>query len=102
MLFKRKLRSQGNVSFAQGQYVPIAFSVWDGFNEERGNKRALSSWFYLYVTPSEEVSATGPMVRAGLIALGIELIVIFFLRRRYGSKAAAAESTDRVADGAKA
>lgn len=81
--FKRELRSNSNVSFAQGLYLPIAFSIWDGFNEERGNKRALSAWFYLYVTPSEEVSAVGPMARAALGALAVELLIIFFLRWRF-------------------
>jgi len=89
VVFKRSLRSTGSVSFAAEQYVPIAFSVWDGFNEERGNKRALSAWFYLYVTPSEEVSAVGPMLRAGFVALVVELLVILFLRRRFAARAAA-------------
>lgn len=86
VVFKRALRSNGNLTFQEGQYVPIAFSVWDGFNEERGNKRALSSWFYLYVTPAERVSALGPMVRVGLGVLAVEILILLFLRRRYGSE----------------
>jgi hypothetical protein len=89
IVFRRSLRSTGNLSFAAGQYAPIAFSVWDGFNEERGNKRALSSWFHLYVTPAEEVSATGPMARAALGTLAVEILIIFFLRRRFQNRAIA-------------
>jgi complex iron-sulfur molybdoenzyme family reductase subunit gamma len=83
VIFKRELRSNGNVSFEPGGFVPIAFSVWDGFNRERGGKRALSSWFYVYVEPMVQVSAVGPMVRAALGALVIELVLIFWIRRRF-------------------
>lgn len=99
-VFKRALRSDGNVSFQQGQYLPIAVSVWDGFNEERGNKRALSAWFYLYVTPSEQVSALGPMARAALGVLAVELLIILFLRRR--AKTAAAGVGQAAAERARA
>ena len=83
VIFKRPLRSASGVPFQQDSYVPIAFSVWDGFNRERGNKRALSSWFYLYVEPAEEISAVGPMVRAALITLVIELLLVLYIRRRF-------------------
>jgi len=82
-LFKRSLRSSGNVTFQPGQYVPIAFSVWDGFNAERGNKRALSLWFYLYVQPAEQPSAAAPVARAALGALAVELALVFWIRRRF-------------------
>ena len=37
---------------------------------------------YLYVQPSEELSAVGPMVRIAGITLIVELLVILLLRRR--------------------
>ena len=44
VVLKRRLRPDGaGVAFAQGQFVPIAFSVWDGFSKDRGNKRGLTS-----------------------------------------------------------
>lgn len=86
VVIKRSLRSTDNVSFAEDGYVPVAFSVWDGFNEERGNKRALSAWMYLYVEPAEEVSPVGPMVKAALGTLVVELIAVFLLYRRFGPK----------------
>ena len=65
--------------------MPLAFSVWDGFNNERGNKRALSPWFNLYVEPGEMVSKVGPMIRAALIALVVELLAVFYVRRRFAA-----------------
>ena len=80
--YKRRRASRAGVTFAEQQYTPIAFSVWDGFNRERGNKRALSSWFYVYTEPSVQQTATLPMLRAALIVLAIELLVVFLVRRR--------------------
>ena len=65
--------------------MPIAFSVWDGFSRERGNRRALSLWYSLYVEPDVVPSAAGPMIRTALIILFLELIVIGWVR--YGSRA---------------
>ena len=79
---KRRRGSRAGVSFAEQQYTPIAFSVWDGFNRERGSKRALSSWFYVYTEPSVEQAATIPVLRAAFIVLVIELLVVFLVRRR--------------------
>jgi len=105
VIFKRRLRSTSSISFAEVQYTPIAFSVWDGFNQERGNKRALTSWFYLYTEPSEQPSAIGPMIRIALIVLIAELAIVFLVRRRHlrattaaaeGSRASAPEGTSSL------
>ena len=92
VILKRSLRSTGGITFQENQYVPLAFSVWDGFNRERGNKRALSAWFYLYTEPAQEVSPVGPMVKAGLGALFVELLIIFLIRRRFSGASAPAKS----------
>ena len=49
--------------------MPIAFSVWDGFSRERGNRRGLTVWYSLYVEPEVVPSAVGPMVRTALLIL---------------------------------
>ena len=67
--------------------MPIAFSVWDGFSRERGNRRGLTVWYSLYVEPLVVPSATGPMVKTALFILAIELALIGWVRWRYGSRA---------------
>ena len=47
--------------------MPIAFSVWDGFSRERGNRRGLSFWYSLYVEPEVVPSAVGPMIEDGAL-----------------------------------
>jgi mono/diheme cytochrome c family protein len=80
--FVRELRSASGVSFAEGQYVPIAFSVWDGTARERGNRRGLTQWVYVYLAPREKPSVVGPMAQAALGVLALELLAVLWIRRR--------------------
>jgi mono/diheme cytochrome c family protein len=88
VIFKRPLRPSSGGALAPGQFMPIAFSVWDGFSRERGNRRGLTVWYSLYVEPEGVPSAVGPMVRMALLILAIELVVIGWVRRwHHGSRA---------------
>jgi mono/diheme cytochrome c family protein len=87
VIFKRPLRPSSGAAFSAGGFMPIAFSVWDGFSRERGNKRGLTVWHSLYLEPEVVPSAVGPMVRTGLVILAIELVIIGWVRSRYGSRA---------------
>jgi DMSO reductase family type II enzyme heme b subunit len=95
VIFKRPLRPSAGAAFAPGEFMPISFSVWDGYSRERGNRRALSVWYSLYVEPENVPSTFGPMVRTALVILVLELIVIGWVRHRYGSRAGADISGDR-------
>lgn len=81
VIFKRPMRSADAAPFSQGEFMPIAFSIWDGFSRERGNRRGLTLWYSLYVEPEVVPSAVGPMVKTALIILFIELAVIGWVRR---------------------
>jgi mono/diheme cytochrome c family protein len=85
VIFKRPLRPAAGVAFSQGEFLPIAFSVWDGFSRERGNRRGLTLWNALYVEPEVVPSAVGPMAKSALFILALELAVIGWVR--YGSRA---------------
>jgi mono/diheme cytochrome c family protein len=82
-VFKRPLRAGSGAPFTPGEFLPIAFSVWDGSSRERGNKRGLTVWYSLYVEPEAVPSPVGPMVQTALLILAIELAVIWWVRRRY-------------------
>ncbi len=79
---KRRLRSQGEIPFDEGGFVPLAFSVWDGFSRERGNKRALTSWWTLYHSPGEQQSPRGQMAKWASLTLALELAFVGWARRR--------------------
>jgi mono/diheme cytochrome c family protein len=86
VIFKRPLRAFSGASFAPGAFMPVAFSVWDGFSRERGNRRGLTLWYSLYVEPEVTPSVAGPMARAALLILVLELAIIGWVRWRYGSR----------------
>ena len=86
VVFKRPLRTASGAPFSPGGFMPIAFSVWDGFSRERGNRRGLSVWYSVYVEPEDVPSAVGPMVRTALLILAIELVIVGLVRRRYGAR----------------
>ena len=87
VIFKRPLRPTAGAPFTPGEFMPIAFSVWDGLSRERGNKRGLTVWESVYMEPEVVPSAVGPMIRTALVLLAIELAIIGWVRRRYSSRA---------------
>jgi mono/diheme cytochrome c family protein len=95
VIFKRPRRGTSGATFTPGEFMPVAFSVWDGLSRERGNMRGLTAWYSLYVEPEEIPSVVGPMVRTALIILAIELAVIGLVRRRYGRANGAGPRTER-------
>jgi mono/diheme cytochrome c family protein len=94
VIFKRPLRPTAGARFTPGEFLPIAFSVWDGFSRERGNRRGLSVWYSIYLEPEHVPSAVGPMVRTALFILVFELVIIGWVRHR-GSRARAGISGER-------
>jgi hypothetical protein len=87
VIFKRPLRATSGAPFLPGQFLPVAFSVWDGLSRERGNRRGLTIWYSLYVEPEVVPSAFGPMLTTALVILAIELALIGWVRWRYSSRA---------------
>jgi mono/diheme cytochrome c family protein len=85
VIFQRPLRPTSGPRLSPGEFLPIAFSVWDGFSRERGNRRGLTAWYSLYVEPEDVPSAVGPMVRTASVILVIELMIIGLVRRRHGA-----------------
>ena len=86
VIFKRPLHPANAAPFTPGEFMPVAFSVWDGFSRERGNRRALTLWYSLYVEPEVVPSALGPMLKTALLILAIELAVIGWVRWRESSR----------------
>jgi len=87
VIFKQKRRSENGISFREGEWVPVAFSIWDGFSEERANKRALTSWYAVYIEPAKIESPVAPMSKAALATLGVEILVIAWVRRKHRKRA---------------
>jgi mono/diheme cytochrome c family protein len=82
VIMKRPIHPNSGAALTQGQFLPIAFSVWDGFARERGSRRGLTLWESLYMEPEIVPSATGPMLRTAGLIFVLELIIIGWVRRR--------------------
>ena len=81
-IFKRAREKEGGTTFSEGEFVPIAFSVWDGFNQERGNRRGITSWYHVYLEPLDRPSAIIPILKWGGVTLLLQLGIIAIVRRR--------------------
>lgn len=92
VMLKRAARATGGISFAEGQFVPIAFSTWDGGQRERGNKRGLTQWMYLYTMPQVTPSPFLPMAESALAVLAVEIALVAWIRRRERRHPNAAEA----------
>ncbi len=86
VIFKRPVRPSAGAKFTPGEFLPIAISVWDGLSRERGNRRGITLWNSIYVEPEVVPSPAGPMAKTALSILAIELALIWWVRRRYGSR----------------
>jgi complex iron-sulfur molybdoenzyme family reductase subunit gamma len=78
---------EGGTEFAEGMFVPVAFSVWDGFYGERGLKRGVTSWYHVYMSPLEVESPVGDMVLWGFGTFILGIGIVFLVRRKYGQPA---------------
>jgi mono/diheme cytochrome c family protein len=90
VIYKRKRNAGTGITFPDESFVPVAFSVWDGWDRDRGNKRALTAWYHLYIPPADQPSPIAPMARAAGIVLLIELLIVGLARRRARRTSAAA------------
>ncbi len=88
VLFKRSRRNGQGIAFDEGTFVPLALSVWDGFNDERGSKRGVTAWYPVYVPPMESPSPFPKMAKTAAIVLLVELLIIAWVRRRHRPSAA--------------
>jgi hypothetical protein len=86
VIFKRPLRAGSGAAFSPGQFMPIAFSVWDGLSRERGNRRGLTVWYSLYLEPEVVPSVAGPMIQTAVVILFIELAIVGYVRWRHSAR----------------
>lgn len=45
----------GDLSFAEGQFIPISFANWDGSNGEIGSRHTLTTWHWLVLPPETDL-----------------------------------------------
>lgn len=69
----------GDISFNEGDFVPVSFVDWDGSNGELGSRHTRTTWYWLVLPESADAShSLGLFV---VIGAGILLLGFFALRR---------------------
>jgi DMSO reductase family type II enzyme heme b subunit len=48
----------GDVSFREGDFIPISFANWDGNNGEIGSRHTLTTWYWLVLPPKADPART--------------------------------------------
>ncbi len=87
VVFSRKRQDGKHMPFDEGTFVPVAFSVWDGFNAETGGNRGVTSWYSIYLKPSHTESPIVPAGKQAAACILIEAGVIWIMRRRVHGQA---------------
>jgi len=80
----RTTESPADISFEDGQYVPIAFANWDGLAGDKGARHSFTQWYWVQLEPAEDnLRLYGYPALAGLLAALLFLAAARAQGRRY-------------------
>jgi len=78
--------ASGDLSFEEGQFIPISFANWDGSNGEAGSRHTLSTWYWLVLPPDLDVAQVyGMPLGSTLLVFLAGLVLVRGQRNRAGS-----------------
>ncbi len=85
VLMKRKRAgTEGEISFNEGEFIPVSFANWDGSNGESGSKHTLSTWYWLLLPPpSDPVQLYVIPALWALIVFVLGVFVVRGQRKKY-------------------
>lgn len=84
---RRSAPGNGDLSFKDGQFYPVAFANWDGSNGEKGAMHTLSSWYWLLLPPPEDRTKTFVMpLAAGAMTFLFGILLIRRERKKSAEK----------------
>jgi DMSO reductase family type II enzyme heme b subunit len=73
----------GDLSFDEGQFIPVSFANWDGSNGEVGSKHTLSTWYWLVLPPELDLMKVyGLPVAIGLLVFIAGFLLVRVQRRK--------------------
>ena len=90
VVFSRDLstgHSEEDVQITPGQFISIAFAVWDGRKDgagdlvEKGSQKAVSSWWYFRADAPPDYSGYMYAAIAAALALGFQFVLIRKLKK---------------------
>jgi len=80
-VFKRVLKTPdtNDLQFKVMEFIPIAFSAWDGSNGDVDSKRSVSAWYYLLLKPPDPPTRIIYPTIIAFLVIGVE----WWIGRRY-------------------
>ncbi len=54
LMTRKRAGTEGEISFNEGEFIPVSFANWDGSNGEAGSKHTLSTWYWLLLPPESD------------------------------------------------
>ena len=80
---KRSLKTDDkkDTQFEPGKFVPVAFSAWEGSNEETGTLRSISAWYLIILEQQIPSTVYYYPILAIFAVVGIEFILIGWIRK---------------------
>ena len=85
IIMKRKRTgTEGEISFTEGEFIPVSFANWDGSNGESGSKHTLSTWYWLLLPPpSDPVQLYVIPALWGILTFILGLFIVRGQRKKY-------------------
>jgi DMSO reductase family type II enzyme heme b subunit len=78
--------NSGEISFNEGQFIPISFANWDGNNGEAGSRHTLTSWYWLVLPPELNTTKVyGLPAVVGMVLFLLGLAWVKIQRNKYRS-----------------
>jgi DMSO reductase family type II enzyme heme b subunit len=77
VLFRRPLDTGDihDITFTPGKFIPVSVTVFDGEQDEQGNRATISAWYYVMLKPSTplKVYVMPPLVALACIGAGMSI-----------------------------
>jgi DMSO reductase family type II enzyme heme b subunit len=84
MMKRKRAGSEGEISFNEGEFIPVSFANWDGSNGETGSKHTLSTWYWLLLPPEEDLfKLYGTPAGLAILVFVAGLITVRGQRKKY-------------------
>jgi mono/diheme cytochrome c family protein len=86
LIVERELASpdKNDVQFETGVFTPLAFHVWDGALGNLGQRRSLTTWYWLYLEAEVPRSVYAVPPFAYFMSLALLLVIVAAVRRAAG------------------
>ncbi len=83
MMKRKRAGSDGEISFDEGEFIPVSFANWDGSNGEKGSKHTLSTWYWLLLPPPRDpIRLYGIPAGLAFLVFLISLLVVRGQRKK--------------------